>query len=275
MSVTAESVPRVLDNATVPPLMVRLLPFASSSRTVIAIAATPFAFADVGVAVTVEVATDGAPGVKVTEVVLVRSALFNFPLMVAAPAVVDVSVAEYVPFALSVTAESVPRVVDKATVPPLTVRLLPLASFSWTWMAIGEAPSAVAEAGVALMTDVDSEAAPATKATVAVDVIGPPFSVPVIVAVPTDADEVNVAVYTPLPPSATLESVPRVVDSVTVAPPTVTPFPAESFNCTEITVVDIPSATIEVCAAVMVDVLADAGPTTVNAEAEFAEQNCP
>ena len=53
--------------------------------------------------------------------------------MLAVPATVDdVSVAVYVPFALSVTAPRVPAVVESATVPPLTARFVPAAFFRRT-----------------------------------------------------------------------------------------------------------------------------------------------
>ncbi len=95
---------------------------------------------------------------------------------------------------MSVTAPKVPRVVVRATTPPLVVRLLPLASFSCTVMVDVVVPSARMLVGLAVIVEVVREAEPAVKATVAVSVIALLAKVPLIVAVPTVLAEVKVAV---------------------------------------------------------------------------------
>ncbi len=69
-----------------------------------------------------------------------------------------------------------------------------LASFSCTVTVEVAAPSATIEVGAAVISDVAAAAAPAVNVTVSVSVIAAAFTVPVIVAVPTVAAEVNVAV---------------------------------------------------------------------------------
>jgi hypothetical protein len=91
----------------------------------------PFAVIDAGDAEIVEVDADTAPGVNDTDVgtPIVEPAIV--PDTVAVPAVVElVSVAEYEPLPLLVTALSEPSVVESTTVPPVEVRLFPFASFA-------------------------------------------------------------------------------------------------------------------------------------------------
>ncbi len=54
-------------------------------------------------------------------------------------------------------------------------------------------PSAVIEAGAAVINEVADEATPGLKLTVALSVMADPFTVPVIEAVPAVAAEVSVA----------------------------------------------------------------------------------
>jgi hypothetical protein len=82
----------------------------------------------------------------------------------------------------------------------------------------------------------------------------------VIVAVPAVVEEVSVTVYVPLPRSDTSDNVPEVVDKVTTDPPVVRLFPLASLACTVIKEVLIPSATIEVGVALIVEVTALAVP---------------
>ena len=85
---------------TVPPLVDKLLPFASFNCTVIVDVFDPFAVIDVGDAVIVDCATLAAPTVKLTEPVEVIALPLSVPEIVALPTVVgDVSTALYVPFA--------------------------------------------------------------------------------------------------------------------------------------------------------------------------------
>ncbi len=95
---------------------------------------------------------------------------------------------------MSVIALKVPSVVERTTVSPPVVRLLPLSSLSWTVMEEVELPSAVIEAGAAVMSEVSTEATPGLKLTVALSVIPDPFTVPEMVAVPAVVAEVSVAV---------------------------------------------------------------------------------
>ncbi len=95
---------------------------------------------------------------------------------------------------MSVTVSSVPKVVERATVSPPVVRLLPLTSLSWTVMVEVDVPSAVIEAGAAVINEVAAEAAPGVKLTVTVFTIATVFTVPVIEAVPAVAAEVSAAV---------------------------------------------------------------------------------
>jgi hypothetical protein len=155
----------------------------------------PFAAIDVGEAVIVEVDAEAAPAVKMTVALLAIGAPFRVPVIVVVPAVVgDVSVAVYVPFPLSVTAERLPAVVASATVAPPLVRLFEPASLSCTVMVDVLLPSAVIEVGEAEIVEVDAEAAGAVKVTLALLAIAVPFRVPVIVAVPGVIEDVSVAV---------------------------------------------------------------------------------
>ena len=87
--VTAESDPSVVLSATVPPLAVRLLPFASLSCTVIVVELEPLAVRVDAAAVMVEVTVEAGPGTKFTVSLSVIGLPFNNPLMVAVPVAVD------------------------------------------------------------------------------------------------------------------------------------------------------------------------------------------
>ena len=261
LSVTAERLPAVVARTTEAPPLVKLFPLASLSCTVMVDLLFPFAASDVGAAVMVEVTGEAAPAVKVTVALLAIAAPFNMPVIVAVPAMVeDVSVAVYVPFPLSVTAERLPAVVARATVPPPLVRLFPVASLSCTVMVDVLLPSAAIEVGDAEIVEVDAEAAAAAKVTVALLVIAAPFSVPVIVAVPGLAEDVSVAEYVPFPLSVTAERLPVVVARATAAPPLLRLFPLASLSCTVMDDVLLPFAAIDVGEAVIVEVDAEAAP---------------
>ena len=162
LSVTALTVPADVASATVPPLAVKLLPFESFSWTVIVEVLDPSATIDAGDTLIVDWLADGvASATKSTAAVLVKVEPLTVPLTVAVPALVlEVSVAVYVPVPLSVTAPSVPRVVESATVSPPTTRLLPFVSFRRTVTAEVLEPSAVIVVGAALIVEVDAEAPP-------------------------------------------------------------------------------------------------------------------
>ena len=93
-----------------------------------------------------------------------------------------------------VTEPNDPSVVASATVSPPEVRLLLLASTSWTVIVEVEAPSAVIDVGAALIREFEAFAGPGMKSTVALSVIAAALTVPVTVAVPAVVDEVSVAV---------------------------------------------------------------------------------
>jgi hypothetical protein len=73
-----------------------------------------------------------------------------------------------VPFAWSVTAPRVPRVVARVTGPPLTDRLVPLASLAWTVMVEVEVPLAVIAVGTAEMVVFVGSAGPTAVITTGV-----------------------------------------------------------------------------------------------------------
>ena len=95
---------------------------------------------------------------------------------------------------MSVAVLNVPRVVDMVTASPPVVRLLPFMSSSCTVMVEVEVPSAVREAGAAVISEVAAEATPGVKLTVELSEMDDPFAVPVMVAVPVVVAEVSVAV---------------------------------------------------------------------------------
>jgi hypothetical protein len=135
------------------------------------------------------------PATKPTDAEAASALPFSVPVIVAVPTVVEeVSVLVYVPFALSVTAESEPRLVARATTPSLVVRSLPIASFNWTVIVEVLVPSAVMDVGEAVSVDIAVEALPTVKATLPVFASALPFSAAETVAVPATVDDVSVAV---------------------------------------------------------------------------------
>jgi hypothetical protein len=108
-----------------------LLPKASLSRTVITAVLGPEGGIVSGVAWTVERAVLATPTVKRTVADEASSAPLIVPVIVAVPTVVlEVKTAVYVPLLLSVALPRTPAVVFRATVPPVDVSRLPLASFN-------------------------------------------------------------------------------------------------------------------------------------------------
>ena len=95
---------------------------------------------------------------------------------------------------MSVTALSVPSVVDNVTVAPPEVRLLPLLSFNRTVTVDVLVPFAVIDAGAVAIVDADALAVPVVNVTVSVSVMVVPPTVPEMVAVPAVVAEVSVAV---------------------------------------------------------------------------------
>src|SRR5204863_267782 len=108
---------------------------------------TGLPFASFSVAVSVEVALPSAT--TLSGLALFASKLpFSVAVIVALPVVVgDVSVAVYVPSALSDVAPTEPAFVDTTTVPPLPARLWPSASFSRTVIVLVVDPFATIEPG--------------------------------------------------------------------------------------------------------------------------------
>ena len=88
---------------------------------------------------------------------------------------------------------TLPKVVASVTVSPPVVRLFALLSFSCIVMVEVVTPSAVIEAGAAVIRDVVASATPGVRVTVALSVIAVAFTVPVTVVVPVMVD-VSVAV---------------------------------------------------------------------------------
>ncbi len=91
------------------------------------------------------------------------------------------------------TAPTLPKFVASVTVSPPAVRLFPLLSFSCTVMVEVDTPSAVIEAGAAVIRDVVASTTPGVNVTVALSVIVVAFTVPEMVAMPVIV-EVSVAV---------------------------------------------------------------------------------
>ena len=94
---------------------------------------------------------------------------------------------------MSVTEPKLPKSVASVTVSPPLSRLLLVASFSCTVIVDVVTPSAIIEVGVAVINDVAPSAGPGISVIVALSVMLPAFTVPVIVAVPVVV-EVSVAV---------------------------------------------------------------------------------
>ncbi len=91
------------------------------------------------------------------------------------------------------TTPTLPKVVASVTVSPPVVRLFPLMSFSCIVMVEVDTPSAVIEAGAAVIRDVVTSATPGVIVTEAVSVTAVVFTVPEMVAVPVVV-EVSIAV---------------------------------------------------------------------------------
>jgi hypothetical protein len=99
-----------------------------------------------------------------------------------------------VPLALSVIPPMLPKVVERVTVVPPAIRLLPFASFACTVMADADTPLATIEVGVAEMVEVVTLACPGVSVTAGeVVVMATPLMWPVMVAMPAAVEEVKVA----------------------------------------------------------------------------------
>ena len=155
----------------------------------------PLAVIEVGAAVRVVVSALIGPVVKITVALSVKATAFKIPVIVAVPAVVDdVSVAVYVPSPLSITAVNVPRFEDRITSSPPVEILFPFASFNWIVIVEVVIPSAAMEVVEAVIVEVAALATSVTKLTLALSVIVIVLSVPLIVAMAVDAEEVSTAV---------------------------------------------------------------------------------
>jgi hypothetical protein len=151
----AVSEPASVNRFTVSPPVVRSLPLASLSWTVMVDVLDPLATIDVGLAVMVEVSREAGPGKNVTVAPSIIGGPLRVPVMVAVPAVVDeVSVAVYVPSVLSFTGDSTPRLVAKTTVSPPVVIGPPTLSWRVTVIVDVLDPSATIDVGVAVICDV-------------------------------------------------------------------------------------------------------------------------
>jgi len=199
LSVTELSVPLVVARVTVPALEARLLPAASFSCTVTVDVLEPSATIEVGLTEIVDVAVD-APAAVVVNVGLVPEAEPSSACTVCAVSATELTVKSTVatPLAFVVlepAASEPPPVLDQVTVRPAVETGLLLASASCAVIVTVEATVGLAELEVTRYL----VAAPATKETPAVLVIAVPFTVPLTVALPTDVEDVRVAVYVPSP----------------------------------------------------------------------------
>ena len=219
----------------------------------------PSATIEVGAAVISEVVALATPGVNVTVSVSVIAAAFTVPVIFAVPVVVEVNVAVCVPLLLSVTEPKLPRSVASSTVSPPLSRLLLFKSVGRTVIVEGVAPWATIEESAAVISEVVAFATQGVNVTVSVAVISAAFTVPLILAVAVVV-EFYVAVCVPLLLSVTEPKLPESVASVTVSPPLMRSLLLVSFSWTVIVDVATPSATIEVGAAVISDVVASAAP---------------
>jgi hypothetical protein len=155
----------------------------------------PLAVMELDPAVIVEVVASAVVLTKFTFSLSVMPVALIVPVMVAVPTLTDdVNVAVYVPFPLSVTPDKLPRVVESVTVAPPRVRLLPLASFACTVMVVVLVPLAVIVPDAAVMVVVAALAGPGINVTVSLSAIAEALSVPVMVPLPTEVGDVNVAV---------------------------------------------------------------------------------
>src|SRR5580700_9188312 len=154
------------DSVTIVPATA--LPLASSTVTVSAVVAVPFAVTDPGLATMLDLVAAGAPATKVTEVF--SWAPPSVAVTVSVCATVDASVAVNTPEALVVPvigANVLPDpLADSVTVDPATA--LPLASSTVTVSAVDDVPLAVAEPGLATMVDLVAAGAPVAEAADAV-----------------------------------------------------------------------------------------------------------
>jgi hypothetical protein len=195
LSVTADSVPNVADTATASPPVVRLLPAASFSWTVITVVVCPFAAIDDCDVEMVEVLALAFPRTNDTTALSIIGLAVIDPEMVAVVTAVDeVNVAVYVPFPLSVIGVSDPADVFKITASPPVESMLPLLSLAWMVIIEVLTPLAMIVVGVAEITVVIGLAGPGKKFTVAVSVIDIPLSVPDSIAVPVVVCDVKIAV---------------------------------------------------------------------------------
>src|SRR4029077_20030472 len=138
---------------------------ASSTVTVKVVVETPSAVTDPGEATRVEVVAEGAPGLKVTDVV--SCTLPSVAVMVSVWATVEASVVVNTPCALVV-----PEIVPKLFAVPLPDSVtaafetrLPWASSTVTVRVVVATPSAVTDPGEATRVEVVAEGAPGLKVT--------------------------------------------------------------------------------------------------------------
>lgn len=195
LSVTAPTVPAVDERVTTLPAEVTTLPYASSRVTVTNEVDAPSATIEVGFAVIVEIAGDGAPAVNVTVTVCAPATPFRVKLMTAFSGVVGaVSVAVYVPSPLSVTGPSIPVVVAIVTGPALCPVRFPNESSAVTVITAVDDPSAMRVSTLEVMVDVAGSGGPAMKSTVVVAAASTPPMRNDRVAVPVVDAGLSVAV---------------------------------------------------------------------------------
>ena len=206
-AVTVESVPIVDVSVTVPSLATSAYPFASTSSTVIVLALVPSAGSVVGTAVIVLSASDALCAT-------VSAAEPTTPSAVAVTVVTPFATAVARPLLAPMLAVPAAVLFHTKVAPGMTAS--DASSATAVNCCVASRAVSVAAAGVTL-TLAMTRGGTGVNSTVTSLPSGAPPMVPLTVAVPAIA-ETSVAVYVPSPWSATTDSTPSVVASVTTPP---------------------------------------------------------
>ena len=166
--VTPEMLPKLLsvpEADSVTAVFTSKLPLASSTVTVSVVVAVPFAATEPGLATRVEVAADGPPATKLTDVVSCTPP--SLAVTVSVCARVEARVVVNTPSAL-VTPEMLPKLLsvpEADSVTAVFANRSPLASSTVTVSVVVVAPSAGTEFGLAVMVKVVPETTGACRTT--------------------------------------------------------------------------------------------------------------
>jgi hypothetical protein len=205
------------------------------------------------------VGTDAGGGeVNVTDTLAPDDCPFTANERSAAPGVFDVTVVEYVPSRLSITAATTPTELETVTSSPPRLTGLPFASRRVTVIVDVAAPSAGTDAGAAAIVDCAALAGPAVNDTVTVFGEDTPLTSKETVAVPAIVGATSDAEYVPSLLSVTVPTVPTLACTITASPPRPNGLPFASRRVTVIVDVAAPSAEITDGAAIIVDADAEA-----------------